>query len=281
MMTPPGGLSSPEETKRCCAAVYGSEWARFLLGDSYHPGGLVLTERLGTLLGLEPGTRVLDVAAGTGGSAIYLADRFGCRVMGLDLSAANVAAAREAAERAGVAELTEFVAGDAERLPFPDQSFDAVICECAFCTFPDKARAAVEFARILRQGGRVGLSDLTREGPLSRELEGLLAWIACIADARPLAEYQAYLQYADFLIEQTERHDDALQAMIRGIQTKLMGIDLLVGLRKLDLPSIDLGQARAMARSAAEAARTGALGYVLLTGTRSPVRIGPNPLAIR
>ncbi|MGH2409066.1 MAG: class I SAM-dependent methyltransferase, partial [Chloroflexota bacterium] len=238
-MTPADGASAADETKRCCAAVYGSEWARLLLGDSYHPGGLALTERLGALLGLERGMQVLDVAAGTGGSAIHLAEQFNCRVTGLDLSGPNVVAAREATERAGVATLTQFVAGDAERLPFPDQSFDALICECAFCTFPDKARAAGEFARVLRPGGRVGLSDLTRDGPLPRELDGLLAWIACIADARTLSDYEAYLRQAGFRIDGAERHDEALSAMTRQIRATLMGVDLLVGLRKLDLPDID------------------------------------------
>ena len=50
-----------------------------------------------------------------------------------------------------------------------------VVCECAFCTFPDKSRAAAEFARVLRSGGRVGISDLTRSGELPGELDGLLA----------------------------------------------------------------------------------------------------------
>ncbi len=81
-------------------------------------------------------------------------------------------------------------------LTFEDASFDAVICECAFCTFPDKERAAAEFARVLRPGGRVGLSDLTRTGPLPDELEGLLAWVACIADARPVEEYAHFLTAA-------------------------------------------------------------------------------------
>ncbi|MGH2391689.1 MAG: class I SAM-dependent methyltransferase, partial [Chloroflexota bacterium] len=244
------------------------DWARLLLGDSYHPGGLALTEHLGALLGLERGARVLDVAAGTGGSAIHLANRFGCQVTGIDLSEANVAAAQEAAARAGMTSLTHFVAADAEGLPFPDASFDAVICECAFCTFPDKPTAAGEFARVLRPDGRVGLSDLTRNGPLSAELNGLLAWIACIADARPLADYEAYLRQVGFRIDRAERHDEALGAMVRQIRAKLIGVELLVGLRKLDLPSVDLERARAMARSAAEAVRAGALGYVLLTGTR-------------
>jgi ubiquinone/menaquinone biosynthesis C-methylase UbiE len=267
-MTGEGTTPTAQEAKSCCAALYASDWARLLLGDSYHPGGLALTDRLGTLLDLAPGTRVLDVAAGPGTSAIYLAQRFGCQVTGVDLSKENVAAAQEAAVRVGVATLTHFAVGDAERLPIPDASFDAVICECAFCTFPDKPTAATELARVLRPDGRVGLSDLTRNGSLPRELDGLLAWVACIADARSLADYEAHLQHAGFRVDRVEAHDEALRALVQQIRTKLMGVELLVGLRKLDPPNVDLGGARAIARSAAEAVQAGTLGYAVVTGTR-------------
>ena len=90
------------------------------------------------------------------------------------------------------------------------QSFDAIICECAFCTFPDKPAAADEFARVLRGGGQVGLSDLTRGPVLPKELDGMLAWIACIADAQPVETYVQYLYAAGFRVEATELHDEAL-----------------------------------------------------------------------
>src|SRR5260370_39336051 len=73
-----------DEIKACCATVYASDWARLLLGESFHPGGLALTERLGTLLDLGPAKRVLDIAAGQGSSAIFLAQRFGCEVIGVE-----------------------------------------------------------------------------------------------------------------------------------------------------------------------------------------------------
>jgi len=268
-MTAELGPAPPDagEVKSCCASLYASDWARLLLGESYHPGGLELTARLGTLLDLGPGLEVLDVASGTGSSAFHLAQLFDCRVTGIDLSEANVAGARELAEHAGLSAQTSFIVGDAERLPFADGSFDAVLCECAFCTFPDKTAAAAEFARVLRPGGRVGLSDLTRRGPLPSELNGLLAWIACIADARPIDEYAAYLQAAGFHIDAVEAHDEVLAAMVRQIRTKLLGLELLVGLKKLDLPGTDLERARAMARSAEEAVQAGTLGYAVVSAT--------------
>lgn len=252
--------SETNQVKSCCAAVYESDFARMLLGDSFHPGGLALTQRLGELLELKPAMRVLDVASGKGDSARFIAERFGCEVVGVDYSAANVAGPT------GNARVT-FVQGDAERLDFPDASFDIVICECAFCTFPDKAAAAGEFARVLRPNGRMGLSDLTRNGPLPRDLEGLLAWIACIADALPIAEYSAYFTQAGFTIGTVEPHNEALAQMARDIQGRLMGIELASKLNKLDLAGADLEEAKRLARAAANAIREGLLGYTLITAS--------------
>ncbi len=256
------------EVKVCCAAAYSSEWARLLLGDSFHPGGLRLTERLGALLGLGPGMRVLDVASGAGASAIFLAQRFGCEIAGVDYSEASVQAATCAAEAAGVGHLVRFEPGDAESLPVPDATFDAVVCECAFCTFPSKPLAAAEFARVLRPGGRVGLSDLTRAGPVPEELQGLLAWIACIADAQPVGEYTRYLGEAGLSVETVEPHDDALRALVGEIRGKLLGAELLVKLKRIELASADFEQAKALARAADAAVKAGQFGYTLVTARR-------------
>ena len=252
------------ELKSCCATLYQSDFARMLLGDSFHPGGQRLTARLGEKLGLGAGTRVLDVASGKGESALFLARQFGCEVVGVDFGPENVRDANARADR--LVSSVEFVEGDAERLDFPDASFDAVICECAFCTFPDKRAAASEFARVLRPGGRVAMSDLTRSGPLPQELEGLLAWIACIADARPVEEYAGYLEAAGFEVTAVEAHDSALAEMARDIQGRLLGIEIMVKLKKVDLPGADFEQAKRLARAAAKAIQDGSLGYSLIVG---------------
>lgn len=125
----------------------------------------------------------------------------------------------------GLSALVHFEQGDAESLSFPDGSFDAVICECAFCTFPDKSRAASGFTRVLETGGRVGISDLTRAAELPKELEGLLAWIACIADAHPVEKYVDWLRTAGLTPKATEVHDEALTDMVRTIQGKLFAAE--------------------------------------------------------
>jgi ubiquinone/menaquinone biosynthesis C-methylase UbiE len=239
-----------------------------LLGDSFHPGGLELTARLGKRLELGRGKRVLDVACGRGESAIFLAQRFGCEVVGVDFGSDNVRQAAERAAAAGLTELLRFHQGDAETLDFPEESFDAVICECAFCTFPDKSAAAREFAQVLKPRGRVGLTDLTRAGPLPPELDGVLAWAACISDAMPISQYVDYLSAAGFTDLQSEPHDHALAELVRDIQGKLLGVELMSKLQKLDLGDIDFAQAKTMAHAAADAVRARKLGYALIAGRR-------------
>jgi len=265
-----GNVHDDQALKFCCANVYQSEWARLLLGDSFHPGGTALTAYLGTALRLGPGQRVLDVAAGQGTSAIYLAQRFGCSVLGIEYSHVAVEHATQAAQEAGIAHLVTFEQGDAEHLPVPAASFDVVVCECAFCTFPNKALAASEFVRVLSPGGRVGLSDLTRTGEIPAELQGLLAWIACIADAQPLEEYVRYLTDVGLTVQLVEQHNDALTDMVRDIQAKLLGTELLVKLNKITLPGeIDVEQAKTMAKAAATAIQARRFGYAVVTATKS------------
>ncbi len=262
-----------EELKQCCARLYESDVAKLLLGNSFHPGGLKLTERLGQLLRLTPESRVLDVASGTGTSASFLAERFGCEVIGIDYSRQNVEHANHDSAAKGLEVRVRFQQADAESLPFPDGSFAAVVCECAFCTFPEKARVAREFARVLYPGGLVGMSDLTRRPALPKELDGLLAWVACIADAQPVENYIHCLNSAGLLLGTTELHDDALLEMVRQVQTKLLGVEIMKGLKKIDLPGLDLTAAKHMAKSAFIAIQQGQLGYAIVTA-RKPMSAG-------
>jgi ubiquinone/menaquinone biosynthesis C-methylase UbiE len=263
-----GGLS-PTSIKQCCAAVYDSDAVKLLLGDSLHPGGAALTERLGRMLKLGPQSRVLDVAAGRGTSAFTLATRFGCEVIGLDYSPRNVEAAKRDASARSLSKKVSFYCGDAERLPFAGGAFDAIICECALCTFPNKPFASAEFARVLRPGGQVGLSDLTRQGTLPPELESLAAWIACIADAQPLAEYAALLAATGLKIMATEEHNGALIDFVNHVRTRLLVTEIALGLNKLALPRFDITMAKDFTQHALAAIRAGKLGYAIVTATKA------------
>lgn len=256
------------QVKQCCANLYESDLARYLLGDSFHPGGFETTRRLGNMLNLSPGSRVLDVACGKGTTAVFLAKEFGCEVVGVDYGDQNVEASRALVQAEQLDARVQFERSDAESLPFTNDSFDAVICECAFCTFPQKALAAAEFHRVLRPGGRVGISDLTRAEALPAELDGLLAWIACIGDAQTVENYTAYFRHAGFSMNQVEPRHAVLKEMVDQIRRKLLGAEIMTGLNKLQLPGIDLGAAKRMASCAAEAVKRGQLGYVLIGASK-------------
>ncbi|MEU0722795.1 methyltransferase domain-containing protein [Streptomyces sp. NPDC006140] len=261
-----------EEIKSCCADAYSRDIVALLLGDSYHPGGTALTRRLADRLALDPVKRVLDVASGRGTTALLLADVYGVRADGVDYAPANTALAQGAAEAAGLADRAVFTTGDAEHLPYDDGVFDAVVCECALCTFPNKERAAAEFARVLKPGGRLGITDVTADiDRLPPELRGLTARIACIADARPLDEYAEILAAAGLRIVTTERHDEAMLRMIDQIQARMSLLRITAPARLADA-GVDLGAAPAVLDAARDAVTDGVLGYALLTAVKSPGR---------
>jgi arsenite methyltransferase len=257
--------TDPGTIKACCAAAYQHDVVALVLGESYHPGGLDLTRHLARTLGLRPGQRVLDVASGPGTTALMLAEEFGVQVDGVDLGEASVTRARAAAAERGLEERAHFQVGDAERLPFGDATFDAVVCECAFCTFPAKSVAAAEFARVLRPGGRLGLTDVTLDpARLDPQLATLAGHVACLADARPAAEYEALLAAAGLSRVVSEPHDDALAAMVAQIDARVRALSIL------DLPgvTIDLEAVLGHLAAARRAVTGGVAGYHLLVAER-------------
>ena len=240
-----------EELKRCCATAYSSAAARFLLGDSFHPGGAELTSRLAAALEVGPGDTVVDVACGPGGSALQLAHETGCEVIGIDLAVPDQSPHPR----------VRFVRGDAEALPLDDASVDAALCECALCTFPNKEQAAAELARVLRPGARLALSDVTAErGRLPAELTGVEAWIACVADARPLEEIAGLFERAGFTVERRERHDGALVRLLERVEARLRAVRLLA--------ELDVERGLALCAAARKAVSEGSLGYGALVARR-------------
>lgn len=122
---------------------------------------LIMSELLCEAVDLRPGETVLDVATGSGNTALASARRFG-ETTGIDYVPALLERGREraAAERLEVA----FREGDAESIPFPDASFDAVLSTVGVMFAPDQERAAGELLRVCRPGGRIGLANWTPDG---------------------------------------------------------------------------------------------------------------------
>ena len=245
-----------------CATVYQDDAVALILGESYHPGGLDLTRRLARSIGLRAGERVLDVASGPGTTAFLLASEFGTRIDGVDLGELSVARANAAAVERGLEDRVRFHHGDAERLPLPDAAVDAVVTECAFCTFPDKLTAATEMARVLRPGGRIGITDVALDPTrLHAQLQTLAGWVACLADARPVEEYISILGRAGLDFVRRESHDAALLEMIDQIDARLRTFRI-AKVPALESVDFDVAMERvALARSAVE---DGIAGYTLL-----------------
>jgi len=122
-------------------------------------------ERIVRAVDVRAGEQALDVACGTGNAAIRAA-AVGARVVGVDLTPELLRTARVEAERAGVE--VEWVEGDAEALPFPDESFDVVLSVFGCMFAPRHEVAAREIARVLRPGGRIGICAWTPDGSLGR-----------------------------------------------------------------------------------------------------------------
>ena len=111
-------------------------------------------------LGIGDGSMVLEVGSGSGGPAVYLAEKLGCTVTGVDINAHGVRNASELAARRGVSARATFRAVDAsEPLPFADASFDAIISNDAMCHIRDRLGVLRDWHRVLRPGGRALFTD--------------------------------------------------------------------------------------------------------------------------
>jgi cyclopropane fatty-acyl-phospholipid synthase-like methyltransferase len=122
-------------------------------------------------LGIASGTEVLEVGSGSGGPAVYLAARRGCRVTGVDVNEHGVQNARVLADARGLSERVRFEAVDASKpLPFASECFDAIVSNDAMCHIANRAEVLRDWHRALRPGGRALFTDaMVLTGPVSHE----------------------------------------------------------------------------------------------------------------
>lgn len=192
-------------------------------GVTKHMGGLKATAKLAELCHIGRGTRVLDVGCGVGLTSCYLAQRYGCSVVGVDLSEKMVAWAMRRAQRKGLLGQVEYRVADAQDLPFADGSFDVVIGESVTVFPADKRQAVSEYVRVTRPGGYVGLNEGTWIQPPPADLVAFCERAMAGARFLSLDEWKVLLEGAGLhdVIAQPQQVKSALSAR----RDELSGLD--------------------------------------------------------
>src|SRR5262245_50207378 len=168
------------------------------------------------LASLNPGETVLDLGSGGGIDVLLSAGRVGTtgKAYGLDMTDEMLSLARENQKKAGI-ENVEFLKGEIEQIPLPDNSVDVIISNCVINLSADKDRVLREAFRVLKPGGRFAVSDVVTRGAMLPEIrERVLLWVGCIAGALEQEEYRAKLTavgFKDIVLEPTRiyRAEDA------------------------------------------------------------------------
>jgi arsenite methyltransferase len=152
------------------------------------------------LIDLRPGETVLDLGSGGGIDVLLSAKRVGPtgKAYGLDMTDDMLALARENQKQAGVANV-EFLKGEIENIPLPDNTVDVIISNCVINLSADKDRVLREAFRVLKPGGRFAVSDVVVRGSVPEEVrKSMLLWVGCIAGALEETEYIGKLTSAGF-----------------------------------------------------------------------------------
>lgn len=159
---------SLDDVRKIYEGPVGVLW-EMLMGEEIHVGGETETDILAEKAGINNTTRVLDICSALGGPARHLAKKYGCRVTGLDGTEKMLTEARRRTEEAGLSDMIEYKAGDAQEIPFQDGTFDVVWGQDAWCYVEDKNRLIKESHRVLKPGGVVAFTDWIQVGSMSEK----------------------------------------------------------------------------------------------------------------
>ncbi|HEX3738793.1 MAG TPA: arsenite methyltransferase [Terriglobales bacterium] len=149
---------------------------------------------------LNPGEIVLDLGSGGGIDVLLSAQRVGPtgKAYGLDMTDEMLALANENKRKSG-AENVEFLKGEIENIPLPDNSVDVIISNCVINLSADKDRVLREAFRVLKPGGKFAISDVVTRGEINGEIRrSVLLWVGCVAGALDENEYRTKLMAAGF-----------------------------------------------------------------------------------
>ncbi|HEY6336943.1 MAG TPA: arsenite methyltransferase [Candidatus Sulfotelmatobacter sp.] len=149
---------------------------------------------------LNPGETVLDLGSGGGIDVLLSARRVGPtgKAYGVDMTDEMLALARDNQRKAGI-DNVEFLKGEIESIPLPDNSVDVIISNCVINLSADKDKVLHEAFRVLKPGGRIAVSDVVTRGQMLPEIrQSVMAWVGCIAGSLEVNEYRSKLAAAGF-----------------------------------------------------------------------------------
>jgi len=162
------------------------------------PSRLKLIADAVRIAGLSDTHTLLEVGCGNGAAAVFLSQKYGCNVVGIDSSERMIALAAKQAEAERLAYNVKFLVADAVNLPFPDSMFDTIICEAVFSTLVDKDRAAKEFRRVLKSGGKLLILDFVLRRQVTKEFQSQMSFLPCLARTRQLEGYIRLFEQVGF-----------------------------------------------------------------------------------
>jgi ubiquinone/menaquinone biosynthesis C-methylase UbiE len=180
-----------------------ADYFQFLsrLGLTKHYGSLDATRELARLTGIQPGQLVLDLGCGVGATPVFLAEEYQTLTIGADLIEGMLPQGLRRAEDHQVEDITGFLAADARLNPFPNDCFDVVLLESVNVFFEDKVSAFREYARVIKPGGWLGITEMTWLQPPKDEYREMFKKAAFVTahQAREwidLLEQAGYVQVA-------------------------------------------------------------------------------------
>lgn len=177
-----------------------------------HVGALDATDEIRDLCQIGPGSHVLDVGCGVGMTAAYLAKTIGCHVTGIDLREGMIDRSNERAEREGVMDRVSFQVADAAALPFDDDAFDVVMCESVLALVKDQPRVLAEMRRVLKPGGRLGVTEAAWMKPPAEELVSQLKEAMGHMEVHSPAGWRELIQDAGFEKVVVDAHEVSVKS---------------------------------------------------------------------
>jgi len=193
-------MSHDDEIKRTVRESYGKIWRTE--GTCCTPSPVLVKVKrvsehpvhkalLNEIMPLE-GKRILDVGCGNGNTVLKIAEQVGPngKAVGIDFSTEGIAEAKKKAAKLGLDKVTEFRVADAEKLPFEDNYFDAVISECVVCLAPNKQKVFAEKTRVLKPGGKIVMHDVISKARMPKAVQtNSELYCSCIGGAVSQDEY--------------------------------------------------------------------------------------------